>query len=204
MMIALAKLDDSQWDYIVNDLHLIKDNILDIHNDDVTGGLEAFNARYEDYDRANANIVKFLSNLNNTKSSTEELTSLGYKPEIATDEIGHLYDGINPEDTKDFKFNVTEKTTTPPTTDEDNGQTGNTGDNNTGNDNAGNNNGGTNNSENNNQTNTPSNNENNEELPDTLPKTGTTQYVYVITAVAILGTTYIAIKNIKEDKNQKR
>lgn len=106
--------------------------------------------------------------------------------------------------TKDFTFNVTEKTTTPPTTDEDNGQTGNTGDNNTGNDNAGNNSGETNNSENNNQTNTPSNNENNEKLPDTLPKTGTTQYVYVITAVAILGTTYIAIKNIKEDKNQKR
>lgn len=106
--------------------------------------------------------------------------------------------------TKDFTFNVTEKTTTPPTTDEDNGQTGNTGDNNTGNDNAGNNSGETSNPENNNQTNTPNNNENNEELPDTLPKTGTTQYVYVITAVAILGTTYIAIKNIKEDKNQKR
>ena len=107
MMIALAKLDDKQWDYIVNDLHLIKDNVLDIHNNDVTGGLEAVNARYVDYETTNANIVKFLSNLNNNKSSTEELTSLGYKPEIATDEIGHLYDGINPEDTKDFKFNST-------------------------------------------------------------------------------------------------
>ena len=102
--------------------------------------------------------------------------------------------------TKDFTFNVTEKTTTPPTTDEDNDQTGNG----TGNNNEGNNNGGTNNPGNNNQTNTSGNNENKEELPETLPKTGTTQYVYVITAIAVLGATYIAVKNIKEDKKQKK
>lgn len=102
--------------------------------------------------------------------------------------------------TKDFTFNVTEKTTTPPTTDEDNEQTGNG----TGNNNVGNNNEGTNNPENNNQTNTSGNNENKEELPETLPKTGTTQYIYVITAIAVLGATYIAVKNIKEDKKQNK
>ena len=64
--------------------------------------------------------------------------------------------------------------------------------------------GGTNNPGNNNQTNTSGNNENKEELPETLPKTGTTQYVYVITAIAVLGATYIAVKNIKEDKKQKK
>ena len=102
--------------------------------------------------------------------------------------------------TKDFTFNVNEKTTTPPTTDGDNDKKGND----TGNNNEGNNNQGTNNPENNNQTNTSGNNENKEELPETLPKTGTTQYIYVITAIAVLGATYIAVKNIKEDKKQNK
>lgn len=42
-----------------------------------------------------------------------------------------------------------------------------------------------------------------EKLPENLPKTGMTQYAYVITAVSILGCAYIAIKNIKNEKNTK-
>ncbi len=45
------------------------------------------------------------------------------------------------------------------------------------------------------------NGQNNEEtLPETLPKTGMTQYVYVITAIAVLGCAYIAVRNMKNDK----
>ena len=40
----------------------------------------------------------------------------------------------------------------------------------------------------------------NEEMPETLPKTGMTQYVYFITAIAVLGTSYIAVKNFKKEK----
>lgn len=38
------------------------------------------------------------------------------------------------------------------------------------------------------------------EMPETLPKTGMTQYIYFITAIAILGTGYIALRNFKKDK----
>ena len=40
-----------------------------------------------------------------------------------------------------------------------------------------------------------------ENLPETLPKTGMTQYVFIITSVAILSCAYIAVKNMKKDKN---
>ncbi len=46
---------------------------------------------------------------------------------------------------------------------------------------------------NNNQTNT-------EELPENLPKTGMTQYVYIITAIAVLGAGYLALRNTKKDE----
>ncbi len=48
------------------------------------------------------------------------------------------------------------------------------------------------NNQNNNGTNT-------EELPENLPKTGMTQYVYIITAIAVLGAGYLALKNNKKD-----
>ena len=54
--------------------------------------------------------------------------------------------------------------------------------------------------ENTGNTTNPGNNEPTEELPETLPKTGTTQYVYIITALAVLSCAYIAVKNMKKDK----
>ena len=39
--------------------------------------------------------------------------------------------------------------------------------------------------------------ENVEELPENLPKTGMTQYVYIITAIAVLGAVYISLKSEK-------
>ena len=41
------------------------------------------------------------------------------------------------------------------------------------------------------------NTENVEELPENLPKTGITQYVYIITAIAVLGTVYVSLKSEK-------
>lgn len=49
----------------------------------------------------------------------------------------------------------------------------------------------------NNQNNTIGNEE--ENLPENLPKTGMTQYVYIITAIAVLGSGYIALKNTKKE-----
>ena len=43
------------------------------------------------------------------------------------------------------------------------------------------------------------NTQNNEEIPEELPKTGMTQYVYIITAIAVLGSGYLALKNTKKD-----
>lgn len=42
--------------------------------------------------------------------------------------------------------------------------------------------------------------ENIEEMPENLPKTGMTKYIYIITAVAILGAAYFTIKNEKIKK----
>lgn len=52
--------------------------------------------------------------------------------------------------------------------------------------------GGTNNNDN-------TNNNNTQEIPENLPKTGMTQYVYIITAIAVLGSGYLALKNTKKD-----
>ena len=41
--------------------------------------------------------------------------------------------------------------------------------------------------------------ENTEELPENLPKTGMTQYAYIITAIAVLGSGYLALKNTKKE-----
>ena len=41
-----------------------------------------------------------------------------------------------------------------------------------------------------------------EEMPDNLPKTGMTKYVYIITAIAILGAGYLKIKNEKVKKQE--
>ena len=49
---------------------------------------------------------------------------------------------------------------------------------------------------------TDNNNENiqnTEKIPEELPKTGMTQYVYIITAIAVLGSGYLALKNTKKD-----
>lgn len=44
--------------------------------------------------------------------------------------------------------------------------------------------------------------ENIEEMPENLPKTGMTKYIYIITFVAILGATYFTIKNEKDKKRK--
>ena len=92
--------------------------------------------------------------------------------------------------TRDFNFNVVETTTdeennneeTTPPEENNQGTTGGTTEENTGN------------------TTNPGNNEQTEELPETLPKTGTTQYVYIITALAVLSSAYIAVKNMKKER----
>lgn len=53
--------------------------------------------------------------------------------------------------------------------------------------------------ENNPVTNTD-NNENAEELPEDLPKTGSTQYGFIISVLAVLGCSYIVLKNSKKQK----
>ena len=81
----------------------------------------------------------------------------------------------------------------------ENGNTGGTGDNNTDNDNNGNNgNEQENNGQNNNVTEENGEGTNNEEIPETLPQTGNTQYGYILAAIAVLGTSYIALKNYKK------
>ena len=52
------------------------------------------------------------------------------------------------------------------------------------------------NEENNNQN---TNTENEEKLPENLPKTGMTQYVYIITTIPVLGASYIALKGTKKE-----
>ena len=104
---------------------------------------------------------------------------------------------------KEFAVVVNKEATTTP---EDNNQNGNTGNNNgnnsenneiIGNNNANNNQNGNGQTEEGQQ---GAENIQNEEMPETLPKTGMTQYVYFITAIAILGTSYIAVKNFKKEK----
>ena len=104
---------------------------------------------------------------------------------------------------KEFAVVVNKEATTTP---EDNNQNENTGNNNgnnsenneiIGNNNANNDQNGNGQTEEGQQ---GAENTQNEEMPETLPKTGMTQYVYFITAIAILGTSYIAVKNFKKEK----
>ena len=104
---------------------------------------------------------------------------------------------------KEFAVVVNKEATTTP---EDNNQNENTGNNNgnnsenneiIGNNNANNDQNGNGQTEEGQQ---GAENIQNEEMPETLPKTGMTQYVYFITAIAILGTSYIAVKNFKKEK----
>ena len=104
---------------------------------------------------------------------------------------------------KEFAVVVNKESTTTP---EDNNQNENTGNNNgnnsenneiIGNNNANNDQNGNGQTEEGQQ---GAENIQNEEMPETLPKTGMTQYVYFITAIAILGTSYIAVKNFKKEK----
>ena len=46
---------------------------------------------------------------------------------------------------------------------------------------------------------TGSNQSNIEKLPENLPKTGMTQYIYIITTIVILGAGYLALKNSKRN-----
>ena len=113
--------------------------------------------------------------------------------------------------TKDFTFKVEKATTggtdneetTPPensTGDTNNGNQDNNNNGQSGNqNNNGNNEQNGNGSQNNNQ---GEQNENVEEMPEKLPQTGMTKYVYIITAIAILGAGYITLKNEKI-KNKK-
>ena len=91
--------------------------------------------------------------------------------------------------TKDFTFNVEKASsggtdTTPPEDDE-------TGDNNQ--------NGNNDNISGNEKPSKP--NSDKEEMPENLPQTGMTKYVYIITAIALLGAGYITLKNEKIKKN---
>lgn len=98
--------------------------------------------------------------------------------------------------TKDFNFNVQEKQIVDNENNNENGTTTEEGNNQGTSGTTGETQGTTPETNNNNQTNTEEN------LPETLPKTGMTQYVYIITAISILGSAYIAVKNMKkENKN---
>ena len=102
--------------------------------------------------------------------------------------------------TKDFTFNVEKATTGDTDNDETTPPDGNTGDTNNGN--GGNNNGGESGNGNNEQNGNGGQNNNQgeqnvEEVPEKLPQTGMTKYVYIITAIAILGAIYITLKNEK-------
>ena len=97
---------------------------------------------------------------------------------------------------KDITINVQDEVAENPGNDDNNGNGSNNeiADGNTG---VGNNN---QNNGNNNQNNST---QDEEKLPENLPKTGMTQYVYIVTAIAILGTGYIALKNTKKQSEKK-
>lgn len=98
---------------------------------------------------------------------------------------------------KDFTFNVEENSVN----DENNENNGNTNETIPGGNET---TGETESSENTTNTENTENIENIEEMPENLPKTGMTKYIYIITAIAILGAAYFTIKNekIKKQNNQ--
>ena len=98
---------------------------------------------------------------------------------------------------KEFNLNVEEKQTSGGDNNTGNTNNGTSGENTENNEQTGNNN---QSGENQITENQKPNNEvsQNEKEPETLPKTGMTKYVYIITILAILGTSYLAINNIKK------
>ena len=104
--------------------------------------------------------------------------------------------------TKTVDVNVKTETTTGGNN-QNNGQN-NSNENNTVIDNENNN---TNNNNNNNTNNNVISNENNknenkENVPETLPKTGMTKYGYIITALTVLGTGYVVLQNTRKNKTK--
>ena len=82
-----------------------------------------------------------------------------------------------------------------------NGGTTGEGENGTGNNGTTGENGNANDNTNNGTNGTQNNGENkNEEIPQTLPATGSTQYGYILSALAILVTSYIVVRNSKKEK----
>ena len=107
--------------------------------------------------------------------------------------------GNNQIATKTVDVNVKKESTTSGNN-QNNGQGSSNANNNTV-DNENNNN--NNNSNNNNVTSNENNkNENQENVPETLPKTGMTKYGYIITALAVLGTGYVVLQNTRKNKTK--
>lgn len=107
--------------------------------------------------------------------------------------------GNNQIATKTVDVNVKKESTTSGNN-QNNGQGSSNANNNTV-DNENNNN--NNNANNNNVTSNENNkNENQENVPETLPKTGMTKYGYIITALAVLGTGYVVLQNTRKNKTK--
>lgn len=102
LVLALARLDDSAWNYIKDDLGLIKDNVLDIFHDEGAKSLDDIADAMVDMNNARDGIIKYLDNIQNTRATTETLTTLGVKPEVAAAEAGHLLEGVPSDEIKDY------------------------------------------------------------------------------------------------------
>lgn len=109
--------------------------------------------------------------------------------------------GNNQISTKTVDVNVKKESTTSGNN-QNNGQGSSNANNNTVNNENNNNN--NNNSNNNNVISNENNNknENQENVPETLPKTGMTKYVYIVTALAVLGTGYVVLQNTRKNKTK--
>ena len=109
--------------------------------------------------------------------------------------------GNNQIATKTVDVNVKKESTTSGNN-QNNGQGSSNANNNTVNNENNNNN--NNNSNNNNVISNENNNknENQENVPETLPKTGMTKYVYIVTALAVLGTGYVVLQNTRKNKTK--
>ena len=102
LVLALARLDDSTWNYIKNDLGLIKDNVLDIFHEEGAKSLDDVADAMDDMHNMSAGIIKYLDNIQNTRATTETLTAIGVKPEVAAVEAGHLLEGVPSDEIKDY------------------------------------------------------------------------------------------------------
>lgn len=102
LVLALARLDDSTWNYIKDDLGLIKDNVLDIFHEEGAKSLDDVADAMDDMHNMSAGIIKYLDNIQNTRATTETLTAIGVKPEVAAVEAGHLLDGVPIDEIKGY------------------------------------------------------------------------------------------------------